>query len=586
MTISELKQLKETEDKVEFKAATHNFSFAGSEHREQEERRRCFLGYVVAFANEGGGMLVLGMADKTPHDVVGSDFANGKIGALEDETYSRLGIRVRMEELYENGLRVLVAHIPIRPVGKMLKFEGVPLMRVGESLRNMSDEEMFAILSEQEPDFSALACESLKLSDLDTSAIQILKEKYSEKQKNPSFLRHSTKQVLIDLKLLENNKLNNAALILLAKENVIEEKLPQYKTIIEYRSSSAQIEFNSRMEIQKPLFLAIDEIWEILNHPASNPNQHIQIGPYISDIQNLNEIIVREAILNAITHRDYRLSSNVVIKHFPDKLVIINPGGFPLGVNKDNLITISSTPRSKRLADILQKTGLVEKSGQGVDKLFLHSLSESKKAPDYSKSDDFQVSLELSTIIQDKAFAIFVNNMQKARRKNNKLGVFDLIVLDKIRQGTFAFSNAGKNPIVKYEDTYDKLLKEGLIERIGKSASTRYVLSKEYYRISRTDADIRGYRMSELSEIAKCFENSKTVKMIDFVKAFSNQLTRPQVKYIIDKLVADKILIRSGLGYNTEYMLNEGITKSGEILTGITELLKKGGFRQMSIFDL
>jgi len=84
MTIAELKPLKESEDKVEFKAATHNYSFAGGEHREQEERRKCFLGYTVAFANEGGGMLVLSMTDNEPHDVVGSDFAQGKIGALED----------------------------------------------------------------------------------------------------------------------------------------------------------------------------------------------------------------------------------------------------------------------------------------------------------------------------------------------------------------------------------------------------------------------------------------------------------------------------------------------------------------------
>ena len=93
MTIAELQCLKESEHKVAFKAATHNFSYAGGEHRDQEERRRCFLGYVIGFANEGGGMLVLGMADKAPHDVLGSDFAQGEVGALEDETYSRLGIR-------------------------------------------------------------------------------------------------------------------------------------------------------------------------------------------------------------------------------------------------------------------------------------------------------------------------------------------------------------------------------------------------------------------------------------------------------------------------------------------------------------
>lgn len=152
MTITELKRLQESEDKVEYKAARLNFPFAGGSHTDQAERRKCLLGYIVALADEKGGMLVLGMDDAVPHNVVGSNFAEGKVGALEDGIYNRLDIRVRMDELYEGSLRVLVVNIPSRPVGKLLRFEGVPLMRIGDSLRNMSDDEMFAILSEQEPD--------------------------------------------------------------------------------------------------------------------------------------------------------------------------------------------------------------------------------------------------------------------------------------------------------------------------------------------------------------------------------------------------------------------------------------------------
>lgn len=80
MTIAELKQFKESENKVEFKEAKRNYPFNGGSHTAQDERRKCFLGYVVAIANEGGGMLVLGMADKHPHKVVGSDFGKGKLG--------------------------------------------------------------------------------------------------------------------------------------------------------------------------------------------------------------------------------------------------------------------------------------------------------------------------------------------------------------------------------------------------------------------------------------------------------------------------------------------------------------------------
>ena len=85
-----------------------------------------------------------------PHAVVGSDFAEKEVGELTDEIYERLGIRIETTELYEDGKRVLVLSVPSRPVGRLLRFEGVPLMCMctGESLRAMSDAEIFRILSE------------------------------------------------------------------------------------------------------------------------------------------------------------------------------------------------------------------------------------------------------------------------------------------------------------------------------------------------------------------------------------------------------------------------------------------------------
>lgn len=241
MTIDDLKILKESEDKVEFKEAKRNFPYNGGSHTDQTERRKCFLGYVVALANEGGGILVFGMSDKSPRVVVGTNFAEGKIGALEDQTYAHLGIRVRLEELYEGSNRVLVTHVPARPVGRLMKFEGVPLMRTGGSLRNMSDEEMFRVLSEQEPDFSATICNGLTLTDLDDAAIQIMKGKYSAKQNNKGFLSLSTGQVLSDLDLMSNGRLTYAALILLGETEVIRRFLPQCRINLEYRIDPASI---------------------------------------------------------------------------------------------------------------------------------------------------------------------------------------------------------------------------------------------------------------------------------------------------------------------------------------------------------
>lgn len=96
----------------------------------------------------------------------------------------RLGIRIGTTELYEDNKRVLVLSVPSRPIGKLLRFEGVPLMRTGESLREMSDAEIFRILTEQEPDFSAKTCEGLAIDDLDKDAIAEMKTQYARKQES------------------------------------------------------------------------------------------------------------------------------------------------------------------------------------------------------------------------------------------------------------------------------------------------------------------------------------------------------------------------------------------------------------------
>ena len=180
ITIDKLRHMKESEDHVEFKSARHNYPYNGGKHTDPRDRRHCVLGYIVALANERGGLMVLGMQDKMPHDVCGSDFALGEIGQLEDAIYETLRIRVKAEELYEDGKRVLVINVPSRPIGRLLKYEGVALMRVGESLREMSDTEMLAILSEQEPDYSAKECKGLLMEDLDKNAVMKMISMYAD----------------------------------------------------------------------------------------------------------------------------------------------------------------------------------------------------------------------------------------------------------------------------------------------------------------------------------------------------------------------------------------------------------------------
>ena len=449
-----LSLLKESEDHVEFKSARRNYPYNGGKRIEPKERRHCVLGYIVALANENGGRLVLGMEDNHPHEVCGSDFAQGQCGELESAIYNSLGLRVKAIEEYSNGKRVLILEVPSRPIGKLLKFEGVPLMRVGEDLHEMSDAQMLKILSETEPDFSAKICDGLLLSDLDEEAIARMKIKYAEKQNSPGFRMLPTEQVLKDLELLNEGKLNYAALMLVGKQEVIHRLLPQFNIVVEYRKNRALIPYNARKEFQLPLFIGVDKVWEYLNQPLSNPEMHLRMGTYIYDIQSFNEDSVREAILNAVAHRSMQIQSDVVIKQSPDELVILNPGGFPLGVDMNNILTVSSNPRSKRLVEVLQKTGLVERSGQGVDKMFSNSIMDGKILPSFEGTDFYQVQLTMNAKLHYPRLARLVRSEQERRGEDNPLTVFDLIALYHVNRGE-------TNKLQRYD--LERLEKEGLV---------------------------------------------------------------------------------------------------------------------------
>jgi len=475
--LRELSMLKESEDHIEFKEAKRNFNWDGGDHKDPKDRRHCILGYVAALANEKGGRLVFGMKDHRPHEVVGSTFEQGNLGALEDAIYERMQIRVPITEEFEpskdapDRKRVIIFNVPSRPIGKMLKFEGVPLMRTGESLREMSDAEIFKILSEQEPDFSAKPCDGLTMDDLDPEAIKVMKQKYAEKNENPGFESVSDEQALGDLDLLVEGKLNYAALVLLGKTKAIRKYLPQNNVVIEYRNDPASIQYDDRIEIQQPLFLAIDEIWAYINQPTLNPQVHISENAYIFDIKLFNKETIREAVLNAITHRSMIVQNDVVIKQSPGELTITNAGGFPIGVDKSNVLTVNSTPRSKRLAEVLQKTGLVEKSGQGVDKMFTNCVMEAKPLPDFSATDDYQVSLKFRTEIRDVPFLVYIRQEQAKRPQHHKLNVFQLIAIYNVCFG---------DGIEVKQDVVYGLVEEGLLL---KTKSGKVSMAKGYKKL-------------------------------------------------------------------------------------------------------
>ena len=543
-TIDELQRLSEREDHVEFKKAEHNYPFAGGQKSDPRDRRHCVLGYVVALANEKGGRLVLGMADAYPHEVVGSDFAENATGNLEDEIYKRLYIRVRTEELYdEKKRRVLVINVPSRPVGKALRFEGVPLMRVGESLREMDDAEYFSIISEQDPDFSSRICKGLTIDDLDEEAVSKMRKLIADKRKRTDVLTLPLKQLLDDLLLTdENGLLKYAALLLLGTSEAINRYLPQANVVIEYRNNQSQVRYSARQEYRLPLFLAIDKIWEYINQPACNPLLHVNDLPRILDCPAFDKETIREGLINAMIHRSLQIGADIFIHLYPDMVEISNPGGFPYGVNLGNILTVNSSPRSRLMAEVIEKTGLIERSGQGVDIMFTNCIKEGKPLPDYSYSDDYQVDLRFYGVIPDDAFYLFAQDICKDSELDNQLNTFDWLTLHYVLKGN---AEAG------YKDCYPKLLEMGLIIKdsyFGYALSARYLQFKPHVRTV-----AQRYNISHILTVYHVIRRTGEASMSDFVAAFDGILTQKQVRNLIEGLCKTPLIAPHGNARATRY---------------------------------
>ncbi len=175
-------------------------------------------------------------------------------------------------------------------------------------------------------------------------------------------------------------------------------------------------------------------------------------------------------LLNAVSHRDYRLAGSVFVRQLPRRLEVVSPGGFPPGINLDNILW-RQAPRNRRIAEVFARCGLVERSGQGMNLMFEECIKESKPTPDFTGTDDYQVSVTLSGEIQDPQFLRFLEQIGRER-----LATFttqDFLVLDLVRR---------EQPIAdQLKERLPRLIDEGVVETIGHGRGARYILSRRFY---------------------------------------------------------------------------------------------------------
>lgn len=442
------------DEHLEFKQASRQF--------DSEKLTR----YCIALANEGGGKLILGVTDKPPREIEGTR-AFPNIGKIKAQLLDRLHLRIDVEEIIHPNGRVIAVHVPPRPIGRPVEYRGAYWMRSNEALVPMTPDKLQQIFAEAEPDFSAQICKAANMNDLDKQAIENFREKWRKRSGMDALGRLTTRQLLEDAELMVDNGITYAALILFGTRKSLGKHLAQAEVIFEYRSTNTSLPYQQRKEYRKGFFLFYDDLWETIN--LRNDNYQYQDGLFMLTIPSFNEAVIREVILNAVSHRDYRLASSVFIKQYPSKIEIISPGGFPPGITAENILW-KQYPRNRRIAEAFGRCGLVERSGQGANRMFEQCARESKIPPDFSWTDDYQVFLTLNGKVQDLHFLRFLEKIGRERQVS--FDSTDFIILDLINR---------EQKLPQWaKDQVFALVKSGAVERVAR----KYILSRKFYEFT------------------------------------------------------------------------------------------------------
>ena len=444
---------------------------------------------VVALANTEGGDLLLGVEDDGT--VTGLHPNHTRLDSLPaliaNRTNPSLGVRVIPVSLPEGTVaRIQVPksrHLVATSEGllqrRRLKLDGTPEAVPFYPHEFMQRQSGLGLL-----DPSALPLEDIAVDQLDPLQRLRLRNAVRKYGGEQSLLPLADDELDGALGLTVEHRGRRvptvAGLLLLGTEPLLRRHLPAYEVAFQVlRGTDVQVnEF-----YRKPLLETFEEV-ELQFKPWV-VEEELQVGLFRVPVPNYDRRAFREALVNALVHRDFSRLGAVHVKLDSSGLHISNPGGFIEGVTLDNLLVAPPHSRNPLLADIIKRIGLAERTGRGIDRIYEGMLRYGRPAPDYSLSNASLVSVFLANVAADRDF------LKMVVEQHDRLGdpiVEPLIILARLRDER-RLTTSDIAPVLQKSEAQtrtilERLLEAGMIEAHGSGRGRSYTLSAGVYQQS------------------------------------------------------------------------------------------------------
>lgn len=518
---------------------------------------------VVAFANTEGGELFLGVEDDGTITGVNNAHKNPiTLSAfIANNTVPPVSIRAEIVEDEQPVLQISVPKafggIVATASGKILrrrikgdgKPENIPMYPT-EIATRMSDLRLL--------DYSALAVIEATIDVFDPLEIERLRKTVLAYDGDKSLLELNDPDLLKALGFVreQGNSIfpTIAGILMLGKESALRRFVPTSAAAFQVLEGTV-VRMNEDMVL--PILATIEKLIQYL--VAWNPEHELELGLFRMPAPDFNKRALREAIVNAFSHRDYTKLGRVRVAITDEGLTVANPGGFIEGISIDNLLTAEPHGRNPLLADAMKRVGLAEKTGRGIDRIYEGSLIYGRLLPDYSASTSVSVSLFIPRSSPNPQIAKLISDEQN--RLGRPLPINTLLILNVLkeipRSDVHQISEATKLSETIVKTVLEKSMESGLVEAYGNGRSRNYMLSHAVYADRRNtigyvrQADIDETRYSEL--IIQLAKTNDYISRRDVVQLL--HVSENKAYQLLRKLVDREILVRVNSGHYAKYRL-------------------------------
>ena len=466
--------------------------------RDIKARFREFRETVVAFANAGGGNLIIGVSDRAR---TRSEAIHG-VGNLDPTSLRRdiydgtdPHILVEVEELDEPEGRLLVVRTP-RGLPPHTTTDGVAKIRVGKESKPLTGSSLAQIfVTRGGRDVTAEILPDADPSDLDSEQVSRLRRSIVSGDDRIGLVGLRDGELLDALGLTAGSNITLAAILLLGTRSALARYVPQHELVFARYSGHVRTRYDVRQDLRTPLLEALDHVQRLIEANLQLATVGT-MGFQQLEIPDTTWWIVREATLNALVHRDYFLNQSIHVSLYPDQVEIVSPGGFIGGVTADNVLRHPPVRRNPLLADALQKIGFVNRAGLGVDRIYEESLLLGKDLPHY-ESDETHVRLVLPT----RTHANFARFVSETRRRGEELELDDFIILRGLaRRSRLDRWSASVLLQLSEEDAAARLMslrERGYLVAQGRGRGASYRIASQYSDIVQGDRHMSYVRLDD-----------------------------------------------------------------------------------------